>query len=85
MESWMMGLLGGIGGVILGMGTGEAANFGLSMLAVRLGGKPFDLFITPVWFILLIITSSSLIGLFAGLWPAQRATYLSPKEAFLRK
>lgn len=85
MESWIMGLLGGIGGVILGMGTGEVANFGLSMLAVRLGGKPFDLFITPAWFVLLIIASSSIIGLFAGLWPAQRATYLSPKEAFLRK
>lgn len=85
MESFVMGFLGGVGGIILGVGAGEFANLGLNLLAQRLGGKPFDLFITPMWFILLIIASSSLIGLASGFWPARKAAYLSPKEAFVRK
>ncbi|OGM90833.1 hypothetical protein A2999_02175 [Candidatus Wolfebacteria bacterium RIFCSPLOWO2_01_FULL_38_11] len=85
MESSVMGFLGGVGGVILGMSVGETANFFLSLLAKRLGGKPFDLFITPLWFIILIIASSTIIGLIAGFWPARKASFLSPKEAFIRK
>lgn len=85
MESTMMGFLGGLGGVLLGIAAGELSNFGLSFLAQRLGGKAFDLFITPSWFIILIIASSSMIGLLSGFWPAKKATYLSPKEAFIRK
>ncbi len=85
MESLVMGFLGGVGGIILGIGAGEAANFALNLLAKKFGGKSFDIFITPLWFIILIIVSSSLIGVLSGLWPAKRATYLSPKEAFIRK
>lgn len=85
MESSVMGFLGGVGGVALGVGVGQIANFGLSLLATKLGGKPFDLFITPMWFVGLILASSSLIGLISGLWPARRASFLSPKEAFIRK
>ncbi|MEK7634609.1 MAG: ABC transporter permease [Patescibacteria group bacterium] len=85
MESSVMGFLGGIGGIILGVGIGQIANFGLSLLATRLGGKPFELFITPLWFVGLILASSSLIGLISGFWPARRASFLSPKEAFVRK
>lgn len=85
MESFVMGLLGGIGGIILGVGAGELTNFGLNLLAQKLGGKSFDLFITPTWFILLIIATSSIIGLASGFWPARKAAYLSPKEAFIRK
>lgn len=85
MESSMMGLAGGIGGILLGMGAGQLGNFGLSILAKRLGGEPIQLFITPLWFIGLIIVISMLIGLIAGFWPARQASSLSPKQAFLRK
>lgn len=85
MESMLMGLLGGLGGIILGGGTGKLLNFGLAMLAQRLGGKAFELFIIPVWFLLIIIVSSIIIGFISGFWPARRAAQLSPKEAFLRK
>lgn len=85
MESTIMGLLGGAGGVIIGVATGKILNFSLNIVAVRLGGKPFELFLTPWWFIALIMLLSLLIGLMSGLWPAHRATRLSPKEAFTRR
>ncbi len=85
MESLLMGLAGGVTGVVLGVGAGELLNLGFNTLASRLGGTPVDLFITPWWFAALCIGSSAFIGVFAGFWPARRATGLSPKEAFLRK
>ncbi len=82
MESFIMGLLGGICGVVLGIVGGQLFNFILNIIAHRLGGKSFQLFITPVWFALLTIFLSSLIGIISGLGPSIRASYLSPKEAF---
>ena len=85
MESLMMGLAGGVTGIALGMGGGEVFNFALNFAAKRLGGDPFDLFSTPLWFVGLVMGSSAVIGLISGFWPAKRASGLSPKEAFLRK
>ncbi|MBX4201103.1 ABC transporter permease [Candidatus Parcubacteria bacterium] len=85
MESLIMGLAGGVLGVLVGMGAGQICNFILNLLAQRFGGKSFTLFITPLWFIALVIITSAMIGLVAGFWPAHRASGLSPKEAFLRK
>lgn len=85
MESLIMGFAGGVAGVAIGMGAGFLLNQGLNIFAKRLGGQPLTLFITPLWFILVVILSSAFIGLFSGFWPARRATNLSPKEAFLRK
>lgn len=85
MESMMMGLFGGVGGVLLGFVSGKAVNIILSLIAVRLGGKAFELFITPGWFVLLVLGLSVAIGLASGFWPARRAAGLSPKEAFTKK
>jgi ABC-type antimicrobial peptide transport system permease subunit len=85
MESMIMGMAGGASGILLGIGAGQLFNFGLNILAKRLGGEPLTLFSTPTWFIILVLASSSIIGLLAGFWPARRASGLSPKEAFLRK
>lgn len=82
MESLLMGLSGGIGGVTLGIVAGESVNFVLSILAQRLGGSSIRLFITPGWFVVTTLILSSMIGLIAGFWPAHRSTTLSPKEAF---
>lgn len=84
-ESTLMGFLGGIGGIALGMSAGTLSNFVLSIIATRLGGKAFQLFITPLWFILFVILLSLFIGLASGFWPARRAALLSPKEAFTRR
>lgn len=82
MESLLMGLSGGLGGVLMGVAAGETVNFVLSVLAQRLGGSPIRLFITPGWFVVTTLILSSMIGLIAGFWPAHRSTTLSPREAF---
>jgi len=81
MESFIMGILGGVGGVLLGIAAGELFNLGLNILA----GKPISLFVYPLPFIVLIIILSGAVGVFSGFWPARRAAKLSPKEAFTRK
>jgi putative ABC transport system permease protein len=85
MESVIMGTFGGVMGIAIGMGLGSVVNFGLNILAKRFGSPAFDLFITPFWFIGLIILTSAIIGLVSGFLPSRKASQLSPKEAFLRK
>lgn len=85
MESAIMGLAGGGGGILLGVGGGQLMNFILNVVAQHLGGKAFTLFITPVWFAGMTLGFSIVIGLTSGFVPARRASLLSPKEAFLRK
>jgi putative ABC transport system permease protein len=84
-EASIMGLLGGAGGVIIGFGLGKLFNFLLSFIAMRFGGKSFDLFATPLWFVLVIMVFSAFIGFISGWWPAHRAAGLSPKEAFTKR
>jgi ABC-type antimicrobial peptide transport system permease subunit len=84
-EATIMGFLGGIGGIIIGIGGGEILNLVLSALAVRFGGEAIRLFLTPWWFIFLILVFSLIIGFISGWWPAHRAAGLSPKEAFTKK
>lgn len=85
MESLIMGLLGGIGGILTGVLAGESFNLGLNFLAKYLGGKSVDIFIYPIRFIIFIVALSGLVGILSGFWPAKRAAQLSPKQAFLRK
>ena len=84
-EASMMGFLGGVSGIILGIGGGQALNLVISILAKRLGGDSIRLFMTPWWFVFLILGFSIIIGFISGWWPAHRAAGLSPKEAFTRK
>ena len=84
-EALVMGLAGGLVGVVLGVGLGELFNIIVSLIAQHYGGSGFTLFVSPAWFILVVIGVSALIGLAAGFIPARRATALSPKEAFVRK
>ena len=84
-ESFMMGVLGGVLGIAVGYGTSELLNLGLNILSGRLGGQPIDIFITPLWFMGLILGFSSFMGIIAGFWPAYKATQLPPKQAFTRK
>jgi len=84
-EASFMGFLGGVGGVVIGFSVGKFFNFLLSFVATRFGGTSFDLFATPLWFVLLIMVFSIVIGFVSGWWPAHRAAGLSPKEAFTKR
>lgn len=85
MESIVIGLLGGVSGVALGVGTGALINFAMSTLSTTHGSSALTLFITPTWFALATIFLSSCIGLASGYWPSRNASRLSPREAFIRK
>src|SRR3989344_6995042 len=85
MESFIIGFLGGVSGVLLGMGGGSLINFVMSSLSKGSGGLTLTLFITPTWFIIATLILSSSIGVISGYYPARRASYLSPREAFVRK
>jgi len=85
MESFLMSIIGGAGGILLGFLGGEAINLGLTILAKRLGGEAIVLFIFPWHFAILTLIISILVGLLAGYWPAKSASRLSPREAFVTK
>lgn len=84
-ESLIMGFLGGLGGILLGMGGAELINLLVNILAKKFGGASLDLFITPPWFLILIVSVSVMIGVVSGFLPARKATKLSPKEAFTKR
>lgn len=85
LEACLMGFMGGAGGVAIGFLLGKLFNLAISILATRLGGSAISLFVSPLWFVGLIMVFSIFIGLISGWLPAHRAAGLSPKEAFLRK
>ena len=84
-EASMMGFLGGVGGILIGIGGGQILNMVLSIFSKRYGGDAIALFMTPWWFVALILAFSIVIGFASGWWPAHRAAGLSPKEAFTKK
>jgi ABC-type antimicrobial peptide transport system permease subunit len=85
MESFIIGLLGGVSGVVIGMGGGGIINLIMSNLSTHFGSKALTLFITPTWFAVATLILSSCIGLISGYYPARNASKLSPREAFIRK
>lgn len=84
-ESVVIGFLGGLGGIIIGVVGGEVFNYGLNFLAGALGGEKIDLFYTPLWFTLTIISFSTLVGLMTGFYPARRAANINCLEALRYK
>lgn len=84
-ESFIIGFFGGLGGIIIGVLGGELFNYGINLLAGAMGGEKIDMFFTPMWFILLIISFSTIVGVITGFYPARRAANISPLEALRYK
>jgi putative ABC transport system permease protein len=73
-ESLLVSLLGGIGGIVAGMGLAQIVN------GQRLNGQALQTLITPQS-VLLAAGVSAAIGLFFGIYPASRAAKMNPIEA----
>lgn len=84
-ESVIIGGLGGATGVCLGIVGGELFNYGINVLATRLGGPSIQLFVYPIRFLVAIIAISTSIGFLSGVFPARRAAQLDPLEALRYK
>lgn len=84
-ESIIMGFLGGMAGIAIGYIGSEGFNLLVRILASALGGKYVQLFERPWWFIITIVTFSTAVGLFTGLWPAKRAANINILKALRYK
>lgn len=84
-ESMAMGFLGGLGGIALGAIAGQGVNIIMNMLAHRFNGPAVDLFLSPTWFIIVIICFSAFIGFLTGVYPSLRAGKLNPLDALRYK
>lgn len=85
LESMLMGALGGVGGVVIGLLAGNIANFGINLLATNFGGRSFDLFYCPPWFMIFVLCFSGVIGFITGVYPSFKASKLNPLEALRYK
>ncbi|HOZ56082.1 MAG TPA: ABC transporter permease [bacterium] len=84
-EAVIIGFLGGLGGIIIGWAGGQGFNYGINLLAGAFGGDKIDIFYTPFWFVTLIISFSTIVGLLTGFYPARRAAKISPLVALRYK
>ena len=83
-EAAFIGFLGGVIGVVLSfvlsiiLNRFVAPNFMADMMG---SGTEVNISAIPPWLVLLAVIFSTLIGMIAGFFPAQRATKLSPLAA----
>jgi putative ABC transport system permease protein len=84
-DAIIIGFLGGIGGSIIGLSASKFFNFIFSLLAQKIGGQAVAIFQAPPGFVMSIIMFSSVIGFLTGVWPAIRASRISPLEAIRYK
>lgn len=84
-ESMVMGFLGGMAGLTLGTLAGQGVNLGMNLLAQRFNGPAVNLFLSPFWFVAVIVGFSTIIGLLTGIYPSVRAARLNPLDALRYK
>lgn len=82
-EAAMIGFLGGVVGVASSYGISLLLNNVLPNIASNILDVPegTQLSVIPIWLVVFAIVFSTFIGMFAGFFPAQRATRLSPLAA----
>jgi ABC-type antimicrobial peptide transport system permease subunit len=77
-EAAFIGFIGGVIGLVISYILSFVCNLVLPSLV---GYDGMKISIIPIWLVLLAIIFSTIIGMLAGFFPAQRATKLSPLAA----
>lgn len=80
-ESIFIGMVGSIIGVAFGVLFGKFLNISIASLATNTGNQPVEIFYIPPYIIILVLIISILISVLTGLYPARRATKISPLNA----
>ncbi len=80
-ESMIMGVFGGLFGILLGWLGGELLSVALSIYAAGQGQGFIDVAYIPPIFMITVFSLSLAVGILTGLYPALRATRISPLDA----
>lgn len=80
-EAVLLGGIGGLGGVIFGWMLAILANYLVNQVAGLHGGSYIVLFQASVWFYVVLLGCSFVLGFITGIVPALRASRLNPLDA----
>ena len=80
-ESIIMGVSGGIFGLILGIVSGQALSFFVSLFAISQGQGYISLVSVPFFLGFGIVSLAFVVGILTGLYPSHRATKISALNA----
>lgn len=80
-EAVMISVFGGVVGVLFGYIFSNIINIAVNWVANLVGAEPVTLFSTPVWFAMIVLGFSILVGTSTGLYPSRRAAKLNPLDA----
>jgi len=83
-ESAMIGFIGGITGLIAGWGIIRLLNF-IGSQFFALGEAETSLALLPAWLAVGSLAFAVVVGTLSGVYPAHRATKISPLEAIRRE
>ncbi|OQA53257.1 MAG: ABC transporter permease YtrF precursor [candidate division WS2 bacterium ADurb.Bin280] len=77
LEAGLISSIGALAGILLGFAIGILINNILNQYATKSGGEPISMFYYPWWFVTGVFAITFLIGIFTGLYPAQRAAKIN--------
>ena len=80
-EAAFIGFLGGVAGILLSYLLSFMANQMIAPYVMSDYGSGTNISVIPLWLVGAAIVFSTVIGMVAGFFPAQRATRLSPLAA----